>query len=69
MIISEINRWRRKGGLLFVNKKKQENFVNLELACAGLLNVCSSLSEQKFFASFFKKRCFLSSLQPIDLAY
>jgi len=54
-IIGEIN---RKKSLLFVNKKKQKNFVNLEIACNGLATVGSEPFEQKFFASFFQKRCF-----------
>jgi len=55
----EIGGLRQRKNLLFVNKKKQKNFVNLELEC-------SEPFYQKFFASFFQKRCFLYCLQPID---
>jgi len=59
---------RQKKNLLFVNKKKQKNFVNLESESTGLSAVRSDLMEQKFFASFFQKRCFFPSLQPVDFA-
>jgi len=49
-----------------VNKKKQKNFVNLGLACTSLANVRSNLFYQKFFASFFQKRCILPLRQPVD---
>jgi len=49
----------------FLEKKKQKTFVNLELACSSLSNVRSDPFEQKFFASFFQKRCFLTLLQLI----
>ena len=65
----ELERLEHRKSLLFVNKKKQKNFFNLELACTGLQNVGSRPFEQKFFASFFQKRCYLPSLQPIDLAH
>jgi len=58
----------KQKNLLFVNKKKQKNFVNLEFACAGLPAVGSDPIEQKFFASFFQKRCFLSFATPIEFA-
>jgi len=48
--------------LLLVNKKKQKNFVNWSApASLGAFH-----QEQKFFASFFQKRCFslYSSQQP-----
>ena len=45
--------------LLFVNKKKQKNFVNLEFACVGLSNVRSVPFGKKFFAAFFQKSCIL----------
>ena len=54
----EITRLKQSKGLLFVNKKKQKNFVNLEFGFAGPLNVWSDAIEPKFFASFFRKRCF-----------
>ena len=60
---------RHKKSLIFVNKKKQKNFVNLDLVCTGLSTVRSDPLEQKFFASFFQKRCFVPSLQLIDFAY
>ena len=48
--------------LLFVNKKKQKNFVNWSApAVVGALQ-----SEQNFFASFFQKRCFSPFPQPTD---
>jgi len=59
--ISEINRLRQKS-LLFVNKKKQKNFVNWSAAAV----VGAFQSEQKFFASFFQKRGFSPLLQPTD---
>jgi len=46
------------GSLLFVNKKKQQNFVNLELVCAGLSNVRSDLIK-KVFCFFFSKKMLL----------
>jgi len=58
-------RLKRRKNLLFVNKKKQKNFVNWSApAIGGALQ-----REQKFFASFFQKRCFLPSLQLIDFTY
>jgi len=65
MIIGEINRLRHRKNLLFVNKKKQKNFVNWS---APALDAVIQ-SEQKFFTSFFQKRCFFPSLQPFDFAY
>jgi len=48
----------RRKNLLFVNKKKQKNFVTWSApTVAGAFQ-----SEQKFFASFFQKRCFLPTL-------
>jgi len=44
-----------------VNKKKQKNFVNLEFECSDLSTVSSDPLEQKFFASFFQKRCFIET--------
>jgi hypothetical protein len=41
-----------KKGLLFVNKKKQKNFFNLDRA----VETSSGPAEQKFFGSFFQKR-------------
>jgi len=60
----EITRLGHRKSLLFVNKKKQKNFVNLELARTGQANARSDLCYQKFFASFFQKRCLLSVLPP-----
>jgi hypothetical protein len=56
---------KRRGRLLFVNKKKQKNFV--KLGRAGF--VATGPSEQKFFAPlFFKKAAtFLFPLKPIML--
>jgi len=48
--------------VLFVNKKKQKNFVNWSAPAA----VVAFQREQKFFASFFQKRCFLIFLQLAD---
>jgi hypothetical protein len=43
---------QRRGRLLFVNKKKQKNFVQLGPCCFS----ASGPNEQKFFAPhFFKK--------------
>jgi len=53
-VTHEINRLRYRKNLLFVNKKKQKNFVNWS-APAG--RRCAP-SDQKFFASFFQKSCF-----------
>ena len=61
-MVSEIDMVKRQSGLLFVNKKKQKNFVNLEFVFTGLSAVGSDLIEQKFFAAFFQKRCFLPVL-------
>jgi len=47
--------------LLFVNKKKQKNFVNFGFAFAAPATVGFNQFEQEFFASFFQKRCFLLS--------
>jgi hypothetical protein len=45
---------QRKQGLLFVNKKKQKNFLSL-----GVQDQRPGLQGMKFFARFFsKKRCF-----------
>jgi len=76
VITSEISTLRGRKHLLFVNKKKQKNFVNQGWGIhAGLRHmscldrskaVCSEPNDQKFFASFFQKRCFLPFLQPID---
>jgi len=52
--VLEINRLRGRRSLLFVNKKKQKNFVNW--GCIG--SIGGALHRQKFFASFFQKRCF-----------
>ena len=61
-VVSELS---EKKVLLFVNKKKQKNFVNWSApAEVGALH-----REQKFFASFFQKRCFLSLLQPTDFPH
>jgi hypothetical protein len=56
---------KRRGRLLFVNKKKQKNFFTL--GRAGF--VATGPSEQKFFAPlFFKKAAtFLFPLKPIML--
>jgi len=59
-MVSEINRLKSRKKLLFVNKKQQKNFVNLEFACTGLRAVDSGPIEQKFFGSFFQKRTLLS---------
>jgi hypothetical protein len=55
----------RRGRLLFVNKKKQKNFVILDRA--GF--VATGPSEQTFFAPlFFKKAAFLLfQAEPIRL--
>jgi len=66
MSLREINRLSHRKNLLFVNKKKQKNFVNLALVCSDPSNVHSDPFEQKSFASFFQRRCFLPLLQPID---
>jgi len=62
MRIRQINRLRRRKSLLFVNKKKQKNFVNLGFADLSMVGF--DPFGQKFFASFFQKRCFLSRLEP-----
>jgi len=54
MQLSETSRLRHRKNLLFVNKRKQKNFVYFY---------------QKFFASFFQKRCSLPFLQPIDFTF
>jgi hypothetical protein len=56
---------KRRGRLLFVNKKKQKNFVNL--GRAG--DTATGPAKQKFFAPlFFKKAAtFLFPLKPIML--
>ena len=66
MIASEINKLRQKRSLLFVNKKKQKNFVDLGFSCPRLPMVGAEPFEQKFFTSFFQKRCFLTFLQNFD---
>jgi len=48
MRISGISRLKRRKNLLFVNKKKQKNFVNL--ACCQ--------SDKSFLLLFFKKEDF-----------
>jgi hypothetical protein len=57
--------FKRRGRLLFVNKKKQKNFAHLGRACFS----AAGPSEQKFFAPlFFKKAAsFLSQAEPIRL--
>jgi hypothetical protein len=57
--------FKRRGGLLFVNKKKQKNFV--KLGRAGF--TAAGSSEQRFFAPlFFKKAAFfLFQAEPIRL--
>jgi len=59
--VSEIKGIRKSQNLLFLKKKKQKNFVNMGFVCAGLPVVSSKLFEEKFFASFFQKRCFAFS--------
>jgi hypothetical protein len=65
-------RWREgiKERLLFVNKKKQKNFLNWR---AGLGNGPSQKQgpgKQKFFGSFFQKRTAISSPEnPHTLGY
>jgi hypothetical protein len=56
---------RRKGRLLFVNKKKQKNFVNR----AGAGVSATVPGEKKFFAPllFKKAAAFLFPLPPIRL--
>jgi hypothetical protein len=57
--------FKRRGRLLFVNKKKQKNFFKL-----GRAGFCATgPEEQKFFAPlFFKKAAaFLFPLKPIRL--
>jgi len=61
VIRSEINRLKARRSLLFVNKKKQKNFVNWSAPAIG----GAFEWDQKFFASFFQKRCFLPSGLPI----
>jgi len=39
-----------------VNKKKQKNFVNLDLVSTGLSTVRSDPLEEEFFASFSQKK-------------
>jgi len=69
MIVSEINKLKHRKNLLFVNKKKQKNFVNLGSVFTCLPAGGSDPIEQKFFASFFQNRCFPPSLQLTDFAY
>jgi hypothetical protein len=59
------DRFKRRGRLLFVNKKKQKNFFTLSRA--GF--IATGSSEQKFFAPlFFKKAAsFLFQAEPIRL--
>jgi len=64
---SEIKRLQQE--VFFFEKKKQKTFVNLGFACAGLATVGSEPLEQKLFASFFQKRCFLPLLQLVDFTY
>jgi hypothetical protein len=55
-------RWiafKRRGRLLFVNKKKQKNFF--KLGRAGL--AVTGLAEQKFFAPLFSKQRLSSSFK------
>jgi hypothetical protein len=56
---------KRRGRLLFVNKKKQKNFIKLGRAA----DTATGPAKQKFFAPlFFKKAApFLSPLKPIML--
>jgi hypothetical protein len=52
---------KRRGRLLFVNKKKQKNFIRFDRACVG----ATVPNEQKFFAPLFflKRRLALSARQ------
>ena len=52
--MSELNGLRYGKNLLFVNKKKQKNFVNLELGYGVPV-----LSNKSFLLLFFKKEAFL----------
>jgi len=46
---------KHKESLLFVNKKKQKNFVNLGFARTGLPTVIPVHSNKSFLLVFFKK--------------
>jgi len=64
MIVSEINRLRHKASLLFVNKKKQKNFVNWSApVLVGAFQVA------KVFCFFFSKKMLLPSMQLPDFPY
>jgi len=65
----EIDGLKQRKPLLFVNKKKQKNFVNLELALTALPNVRSGPLEQKLFASFFQKKMLPSFAATVDFTY
>jgi len=59
MIISEINRLLVRKNLLLVDKKKQKNFVNLELEYS-LFRLCvPALLNRSFLLLFFKQEAFL----------
>jgi hypothetical protein len=59
--------WRKRGGseeaLLFVNKKKQKNFLTWDNACGAVVASCAVPGAQKFFGSFFQKRTAFFSLR------
>jgi len=54
MIVNEIKRVDKEKNLLFVNKKKQKNLVNL-INCESSQDRQGPI-EQKLFAAFFQKR-------------
>jgi hypothetical protein len=63
--VSEIDRLRQKASLLFVNKKKQKNFVNWSTPAAAE----ALQSIKSFLLLFFKEDASCLSLQLIDFTY
>jgi len=55
MILGAIDRADEEESLLFLNKKKQKNLVNLLLFTPA---ICFQPHRIKIFASFFKKKTF-----------
>jgi hypothetical protein len=56
---------KRKGKLLFVNKKKQKNFLTLDHASFA---ATAPANQNVFCAAFFQKSgCFLFPAEPIML--
>jgi len=60
----EISRLRQRKNLLFVNKKKQKNFVTWSAPAVVSVFQCI-----KVLCFFFSKKMLLPSLQPIDFTY